>query len=205
MAGRLVDLSVAEPELPASLVLDSSVVIDWLAAVTRPSSPDAPPTPAQERAARLVARVRDEGAVGFVTSTGLNEVFHFVLKTGYRAALPDHPADLAARYPTVRRHTWEHLFKARSDLAKQTAIDLDRVRRLMTGNRVLVLQPDDLGPIPSGRTFDDELVRTMERYELDSSDAAILVEARRAGISAVASSDADFRRTRLDFDVYTWL
>ncbi len=59
----------------------------------------------------------------------------------------------------------------------------------MTGNRLLMLQPDDLGAIPSGRTLEDEWVRTMERYELDSSDAAILIEAQRAGVSSIATSD----------------
>lgn len=75
----------------------------------------------------------------------------------------------------------------------------------MRVNNLVLLQPADLGDIPSGRTLDDELVRTMERYELDSNDAAILLEAQRAGITAVASSDPDFRRAQIDFDVYTWL
>jgi predicted nucleic acid-binding protein len=104
----------------------------------------------------------------------------------------------------VRRYDWQHLFKANSALVKQIAVDLDQMRLLMRMGNLILLQPDDLGPIPSGRTLDDELVRTMERYELDSNDAAILLEARRAGIAAVASSDADFQRAQLDFDVYTW-
>lgn len=96
------------------------------------------------------------------------------------------------------------LFKARSDLIKRFAIDLDRIRRAMVLSSIHVLQPDELGDIPSGRSLDDELVRTMERYELDSNDAAILVEAARAGATCIASSDPDLARARLDFDVYTW-
>ena len=204
MPGNLVDLSSSSASLPSRLVLDSGVVIDLLAAVSRSFATGSPPTPASLRAARLIGRIRSERAVGLVTPTSLNEVFHVVVQTGYRAALPHHRADSVARYPNVRRHGWEHLFKARSDLLKQLATDLDRVRRLMTGNRLLFLQPADLGAIPSGRTLDDELVRTMERYELDSSDAAILVEAQRAGISSIATADADLLRAWLDFDVYTW-
>ena len=104
----------------------------------------------------------------------------------------------------MRRHGWEHLFKARSDLIRAFVAKLDQVRRLMEAANLLVLQPDDLGPISSGRTLDDELARTMERYELDSNDAAILVEARRAGVLAIASLDPDLRRAALDFDVYAW-
>jgi len=140
-----------------------------------------------------------------VTPTALNEVFHFVLKTGYRSALPQHRADLSAHYPKVRRHDWFHLFKARSDLVATFVEDLNRVRRLMLGNRILVLQPEDLGPIPSGRTLGDELVRMMARYHLDSNDAAILLEARRAGVLALATADRDLHRASLDFDVYAWL
>ena len=140
-----------------------------------------------------------------MASTSLNEVLHYVVKTGYRIELPNHRADLIARYPNVRRHGLEHLFQARSDLLKQLVPDLHSIRQLMAANDLLCLQPDDLGPIPSGRTLDEEVVWAMERYELDSNDAAILVEAQRAGISSIVTADADLRRAWLDFDVYTWL
>lgn len=205
MAGNVHDLSRAASPLPRRLAVDSSIVIDWLLTVTRFTSQPPPPTLAQHQASRFVDRIVAERATGLVTPMSLNEVFHFVLKSRYRAELPNYRPDLIARYPNVRRHSWEHLFKARSDLIRQFAPGLDRVRHLMLGNRLLVLQPDHLGDIPSGRALDDELVRTMERYGLDSNDAAILIEARRAGVSAIASSDPDLRRARLDFDVYTWL
>ena len=204
MAGSLVDLSLPSTRLPSRLVLDSGVIIDWLVAKSQVAAV-APPTVAQLRAASLVGRLHTEHAVGLISPTSLNEVFHVVVKIGYRRELPNYRADLVARYPNVRRHGWEHLFKARSDLVQRIAPDLDRIRRLLAVNDLLVLQPDDLGEIPSGRALDDELVRTMERYELDSSDAAILIEAQRAGISGIATADADLLRARLDFDVYTWL
>ena len=204
MPGNVRDLSTPDLALPAILVLDSSIVINWLTAVGwRVAS--VPTSPQQIGAARLVAHLAGSKRIGLVTPTALNEIFHFVLKTGFRAALPHHQADLIARYPRVRRHEWYHLFKARCDLIVPIVADLDQTRRLMLGNRLLVLQPEDLGPIPSGRPLEDELVRTMERYELDSSDAAILIEARRAGITDIATADPDLRRAGLDFDVYTWL
>ena len=205
MAGSLVDLSLRGTRLPARLVVDSSILIDWLLTVTRFTAAAPSPTPTQHRASQLVSRMRSEQTTGLVTSTCLDEVLHFVVKSRYRAELPNFQADLLAHYPNVRRHGWEHLYKARSDLLKRFAPGLHRVRRLMTGNRLLILQPDDLGAIPSGRTLEDEWVRTMERYELDSSDAAILIEAQRAGVASIATSDPDLTRARLDFDVYTWL
>lgn len=205
MAKHVYDLSEATSPLPRRLAVDSSIVIDWLLTVTRFTSHPPPPTLSQHRVSRFVNRIVAERATGLVTSTSLNEVFHFVLKSRYRAELPNYRPDLLARYPNVRRHSWEHVFKARSDLIQQFAPGLDQVRRLMLGNRLLVLQPSDLGDIPSDRTLDDELIRTMARYALDSNDAAILIEARRAGISAIASSDPDLRRARLDVGVYTWL
>lgn len=162
------------------------------------------PTVTQLRANALVDRIRVERAVGLVTSISLNELFHFVLKSRYRAELTNYRADLQARYPNVRRHGWEHLCKARSDLLREFAPGFERIRALMVGSRLLVLQPEDLGSIPSGHSLEAELAWTMARYELDSNDAAILIEARRAGVTAIASSDADFRRARLDFDIYTW-
>lgn len=205
MPGSLVDLSQPGASLPSRLVLDSSVILDWLTAISQPLGRDATLTLTQHRAIRLFGQLRDRPAIGLVTATGLSEVFHVVLKIGYRAELPHHRADLLARYPNVRKHGWEHLFKTRPDLVGRFAEDLTHLRTLMRASNLVVLQPADLGPIPSGRSLDDALVRTMARYELDSNDAAILLDAHRAGIPAVASSDADFRRARLDFDVYTWL
>ena len=54
-------------------------------------------------------------------------------------------------------------------------------------------------------SLDDELVRTMARYELDSNDAAILIEAACASVFNIATADPDLHRAQLDFDVYAWL
>lgn len=204
MAGSLVDLET-DVALPPSLVLDSGILIDWLTAFSLSAAGTGPLTPNQERATRLVSRLRGEGVTGAITATSAAEIFHVVLKFGYRRALATHDSDLRARYPNVRRHGWEHLFKARSDLVAQFAATMDEARRLIIAAGIVFLQPDDLGPLPAGRSLDEALVRTMERYQLDSSDAAILIEAQRAGIAAVASGDRDFHRARLDFDIYSWL
>lgn len=204
MAGSLVDLAGPDASLPLRLVVDSNIVIDWLLATGRLLAGNGAGSTAQARSAGLVERIRIEGAVGLVTSTGLNEVFHFVLKTAYQSELRRVRSDPAVRRSGSERHGWLGLFKVRSGLVRQIALDLDAIRVLMDDNGLVFLQPDELGPIPSGRALDDELVRTMERYELDSSDAAILIEAARAGINAIATADRDLHRARLDFAVYTW-
>lgn len=207
MPGRLVDLLTTTVELPDFMVVDSNIVIDWVRA-SAPHPLNVPlltPTTAQLRAIRLVDGLQQRGGLGLVTSVSANEVFHFLLKTAYQQAVPRYGADLAARFPNVRRYEWLHLYKTRSDLLKQFVEELERARRWMRTNGLLVIQPNDLAPIASGRTLDEELLGAVERYELDTSDAAILVEARRAGVTSIASADPDLRRAQLDFDVYTWL
>jgi hypothetical protein len=204
MPGSVRDLSVASTRLPPRLIVDSSIIIDWL--LTAAALPAAPVrTMAQHRANRFVARLRADRATGLVTAVVLNEVLHFVLKSWFRAEVPNHRIDLGSRFPEVRRPGWEHLYKTRSDLVGRFSSGFDEILRLMVGNRLIVLQPGDLGDVPSGRAIEGELVRAMSRYGFDSNDAAILLDAKRAGVAAVASSDADFRRAQLDFDVYTWL
>lgn len=205
MAGRTIDLSDAATRLPARLVVDTSIVVDWLLVTAQRSSPPTPTTTEQLRAAQLVTAIQSDGTVGLVTSVGANEVFHFLIKTRYRTERASHQADLRARCPDVRRPDWRHLYKARSDLLKRFVADLDWARRLVLRDGFLFLQPEELGPIASGRRLEEELLWTIDRYQLDTSDAAILVEAARAGVSDIATSDADLRRAQRDFDVYTWL
>lgn len=205
MAGSLVDLVDPRIVLPDRLVVDSNIVIDWLLGEGNVVVPNASVTVAQERAIRFVVRLQNDGATGVIASTSMEEIFHVILKLGYRRALPAHGLDLADRFPNIKRPGWEHLFKARSDLVKRFVPTMNEAIVAIRASQFVLLQPDDLGPIPSGQPLEDELIGTMERYELDSADAAILVAARRAGIDAIVTADRDLQRARLDFDVFTWL
>ena len=60
-------------------------------------------------------------------------------------------------------------------------------------------------PLPAGVSYDRELIHLVGRYGLDTSDAAILLEARRAGVIDLVTLDLDWRRAHVDFDVHTWL
>lgn len=205
MAGRLVGLSEPTIQLPGRLVVDTSILVDWLLVTTGWTVPSTVPTTGQQRAVQLVTALRAQRTVGLVTSSTSQELFHFLVKTRYRAERSTYQADLQARYPDVRRHEWRHLYKARSDLLRRFLPDLHRARRLMVRDGFLFLQPDELGAVPFGRSLEEHLLWTIGRYELDTNDAAILVEAERAGVTSIATSDADLRRAQLDFDVYTWL
>ncbi len=83
--------------------------------------------------------------------------------------------------------------------------DLENVRQLFVANSLLFILPEHLGPIASGRRFDDELVHLVHTYGLDSNDALILMEAQRFGVSDIATLDADMRRASTNFNLYTWL
>jgi hypothetical protein len=75
----------------------------------------------------------------------------------------------------------------------------------LIANRLLFVSPDELGPIGSGRRHDEELVRFVGAYGLDSSDAAILMEAQQLGLTDIISLDADMQRAQSDFTIHTWI
>jgi predicted nucleic acid-binding protein len=74
----------------------------------------------------------------------------------------------------------------------------------MADNGLLVLQPIEVSRIVSGRSLEEELLWAMGRYELDSSDAAIVIETQRAGVRSLVTADRDLWRAHLDLDIYTW-
>ena len=91
------------------------------------------------------------------------------------------------------------------DLLDTFSPELERLRHLLTLSGLTVLQPQDLAPLSGGQRFEQELLRLVNRYRLDTADAAILLDAQRAGITSIATLDADLRRAQLDSDVYSWL
>lgn len=202
MANMLIDLSHSTITLPDRLVLDSNVVIDWLLAQAH-VTPE-PLLHQYRRARELVNRMHQQGSTGLITGTSLNEIFHFMVKAAFRAALPHHLAALREHFPSVRRPTWNQLYKMDSSLFRQIVPNLEQIRRLMANNDLLVLQPVEISQITSGRSLEEELLWAMGRYELDSSDAAIVIEAQRAGVRSLVTSDRDLWRARLDLDIYTW-
>ena len=76
MAGSLHDRATPGLTLPSLLVLDSSIVIHWMAAVGW-SAESTPASPVQIGAARLIGQIVRARGTGVVTPTSLIEVFHF--------------------------------------------------------------------------------------------------------------------------------
>lgn len=208
MAGSLVDLNQPGVQVPPFSVVDSSVVIDWLEATYGMGVAATRVTPGHDRALWFFRSLESHQTRGFVTSISFNEFFHYLVRERFAATIADHLPVLAARFPSIRSpraYRWQHLLKARSELLRTFVDDVDEIRLRMIASGLTFLQPTDLGPIPSGRSLDEEMLDLMARYELDTGDAAILLEARRAGVTSIVTADADLHRAQADFDVYTWL
>lgn len=200
MAGRLIDLADPSIPLPNRLVFDTSVIIDWLLSVANETT-----MPLQrQQAYLLVNRMHRRGGIGLITSTSLTEIFHSLVKSEFRALLPRYRADILSRYPQARRPTWSQLYKVHPEFVGQFLPRLAAVQQLIVDNDLLFLQPQELAPLPQNRSLEEELLRIMTRYGLDSSDAAIVLEAQRTGVANLVTSDHDLWRASLDMDVYTW-
>ncbi|MBA2276159.1 MAG: PIN domain-containing protein [Chloroflexia bacterium] len=200
MPGRLVDLGRHGVQLPDSLIVDTSLVVAGLNFANR--LPTLPSTP---RATRFFDLLRNQGSLGLLTSVVAQELFHVAIRELFRAEVANHHAALAEAFPTRRRFDWLDLFKVMPGLLDTFSPELERLRHVLALTGLKMLQPHDLAPLPSGHRFERELLRMVSHYRLDTNDAAILLDAQRAGVMSIATLDADLRRAQLDFDVYTWL
>ena len=101
--------------------------------------------------------------------------------------------------------SWADLYKQDAAILQAFQPRLHGLRQRLTGSGLLFLAPDTLGSIPSGRSYDEELVHLIGTYGLDSNDALILMEAQRYGVTNIVSLDTDLQRAQADFTIYTWL
>lgn len=200
MPGHLIDLDQSGIQLADPLIVDTNLIVTRLLASQRP-----PHLSDAVRAARFFERLRDQDIVGWMPAIVAQEVFHIALVEGFRRAVPHHQAALKRAYPMRRRFDWNDLYKLRSDVLDVILPDLEQLQQSLRKNHLAILQPDDLTPLPARRRWEDELLRLIGRYRLDTNDAAMLLDAQRAGITSIATLDGDLRRAQLDFDVYTWL
>ncbi|MGH2558349.1 MAG: hypothetical protein ACRDJH_04725 [Thermomicrobiales bacterium] len=200
MAGNLLDIGQPGIVLPARIVVDSSLIVPRLRAAQRTLTPIA-----AGRARQFFRLLLAESTLGYVPPTAYSEVLHYVLKAHFRDQLAAHRADLAASQPGQRGFDWLDLYKLRPALIAQLRPDLELLLTLLHTNGPAVIQSLDMQPLASERSWEDVLAEVVLRYHLDTSDAAILLEAQRAGITSIATLDADLRRAARDFDVYTWL
>jgi predicted nucleic acid-binding protein len=135
--------------------------------------------------------------------TAYSELLHTSIRRRYQQELQVNRAAITARYGT-RITSWSELYKRDVSVLLEHAAILEQMRLWLANNNVVLAAPWELGPITSGRPYDEELVRLIGRYGLDTNDALILMEASRLGISAIVTMDRDMHRALPDFDVYTW-
>lgn len=200
MAGRLVNLGRPGIALPNRIIVDTSLLVARFLAFYLP-----PHLEAAARARQFFDLLTNQGTTGLLPAVVVQELFHVAIRGLYRRAVPSHQAELAAAIPTRRRFDWDDLYKRRPDLLESFLPELNQLLRLLEVRGLVVLQPDHLNPSSTGGQFGEDLLMAVGRYHLDSADALLVLEAERAGISAVATLDADLRRAQVDFDVYTWL
>ena len=198
--GNLFDLSVAGHYLPDRVVIDSNlIVVHLLAAFPTPDPVVA------ARAAWLFGGLVSGATLAIVTPTIAAEVFHIAVKARYRAELPNHGLALARALPGRKRFDWIDLYKLDPTILQRFGPALQRLRQVMLRYNLYFLQPDDFQPMPPEAPTEEALLDLMSRYGLDSNDAAILLEAQRAGITSIATLDRDLQRAAPGFDIYTWL
>jgi predicted nucleic acid-binding protein len=200
MTGRLVDLSEPGATLPDLIILDSNVIATLL-------EPTYQAQPRRElfHAAALMQALQRSGRQAILTPTAYGEVIHAAIKVMYvRVRVPQRAA-LAAHYGRPIGFSWLNLYKIDPTILQAQADVLEEWRERLLARNIVLLDPSELGPIPSGQRYDRELLDLVVRYGLDTSDATILLEAMRIGVHSLVSFDRDMQRAVADFDVYTWL
>jgi hypothetical protein len=140
-----------------------------------------------------------------VTLSCLKEVLHFAIKATYRSEIPNYLTGLGVAFPRQARYDWIDLYKIEPGILQGFHPDLTQLRRLMVAKHLLILQPEDLLRDPTGRSWEQALIDVIGLYGLDSSDASLLLEARKVSVFSIATLDPDLRRSAVDFDIYTWL
>ena len=198
--GSVINLAVPGAHVVDPVVLDANVVVARFLSSYPGQLRSGPP-----RAARFFRSLIANDGIGVVTPTAFNEVIHAAIRIKYQHEVASHRPALIAAYGPRRRYSWLDLYKIDPSILPRYATVLDQLRRRLASQNVAVAGPDRLGPIPSGLAYDQEIVRLVGRYGVDTSDAAILLETQRLGISALVTLDPDMQQAQVDFDVYTWL
>ncbi|MBA2277851.1 MAG: hypothetical protein H0W06_08810 [Chloroflexia bacterium] len=156
------------------------------------------------RATDFFERIVSDGQQAILTPTAYGEVLHASIRLQYEQELRLNRQAITARFGR-RITSWTELYKRDPSIARHHEEALELLRQTLGGNNVAIATPAQLGPISSGRPYDEKLVRLVGRDGLDTNDALIFMEASRLGITAIVTMDRDMERARPDFDVYTWV
>ena len=193
MPGRVVDLSVVGPAFPDPIVVDTNLIVEHLIVPFIPVLPASPLRVNAQRAGLFFHTLIVTNGTGIVTPVVFTELVHAAVRFKYnQERLRLGPG---ARGASGRPITdWLALYKQDETILQAFLPDLEQLRRLLIASGLLFLSPEELGPIASGRSYDEELVNVVGTYGLDSNDALLLMEARRYGLTDIITLDMDMQR-----------
>ncbi len=203
MPGSVIDLSVSGTRFPDPIVVDTNLLVERLIVPFINGLP-LPTTVNAHRADMFFQALIASNGTGIIPPTAFNEFVHCAVKIKYRHERLRLGGNAQQKYGRPI-NIWLELYKQDATLLQAFRTDLEHLTQLLTANGLLFLAPEDLGPIDSGRHYDEELISLVGTYGLDSNDALILMEARRCGVTDVISLDQDMQRAHADFNIYTWL
>lgn len=201
--GRLTNLAGEVVALPTSVMLDTSIVAAlWLPGTSGVGSVQ------KQRAAAVLDVINARSSIGHVALQSSVELAHLIAVSEYKGELlrnqEQHLPALRARFPHQRRFSWSDLMKVDDQPFVRAAMMFRTLcAALQECNVQFLYQPGE--GTTDGRSYPDILAQEMERHGLDSADAAILLDARRAGIDAIVTFDTDLQRASRDFHIFTWL
>lgn len=197
--GSLIDLDQRNVPIPAPVVIDTNVVVALLLI----SSP--PPSVQSQQAEDFFARLLRTDQQVILTPTAFSEFVHIAITSHYRSVFHrEGRAALSRRHDAIIRDGRD-LFKHDPSILQRHAVNLAHLRESLIAANVVIIDPEQLAPIASGRTHQQELLHVVSHYGVDTSDALILMEASRLGVRAIVTMDQDMQRARADFDIHTWL
>jgi predicted nucleic acid-binding protein len=194
MAGNLLDLNDPSTVLPNRFIVDTNVIVERVFAALILRTPAPNPLQAQQ-AAGFFQMLLAARKAGILTPTVYGELVHVVI--GY--FLKQFGLRQTPRMDRLQ------VYKQFPGYIKTLEPILQQLRFFLVTSGLLVISPDELGPIDPGTTFDAHLIELCCNYGLDTADAMILSEAERLGIRSIVTMDGDMQRASADFDIYTWI
>lgn len=185
---------IADPALPLppQLVVDSSLLL-----ALRPGDDNPNALAAQRFIRRLRPQIAAYQTVAWLLMPVLQECYHVILANSLRRTWA--AMDTAARPPN-----WLVMYKRQPELLRVGFPELAEFGRILATIPMTPVQPGDLATYAGGEPWEERLHYFITAYYLLPQDALILTEAKRLGVSAVATLDQDWQRAA-EFDVYTCL
>jgi predicted nucleic acid-binding protein len=199
MSGKLIDLSQSNVLITEPVVADTSVVV----ALLLEASLSVPLQSVQ--ALSFFQQLLSRNQQVLVTPTIYSEFLHIAIKFHYTTVYKAHGKSALTHRLGVPIRSWHDLFKHDPALLQRYASELSELRRALIAHNIVVMDPENLGLLPSGRTHQEELLRVVSHYGLDTNDALILMDASRLGVRSIVTFDRAMLRARADFDILTWL